>query len=94
MVDCNNATPIHWAWDMKMWKLISLVLLVLFFSTACSKNDHPTYTISRKGVLLTQENFDVIHVYGFSDNREIARQLTEYLNETEPNTYFYFQVEQ
>ena len=50
---------------------------------------HTVYTISRKGALLRDENFDVVLVHGFNDNREIARQLTDFFNQSEPNTYFY-----
>lgn len=75
----------------KRW--ISFIPLILLLTTACTKNDQPTYTISKKGTILVEENFNVIHVYGFSDNRELARQLTEFLNETEPDAYFYFETE-
>ncbi len=74
----------------KRW--ISFIPLILLLTTACTNNDQPTYTISKKGTILVEENFNVIHVYGFSDNRELARQLTDFLNETEPDAYFYFET--
>lgn len=52
---------------------------------------HTIYTIARQGALLRDENFDVVLVHGFNDNREIARQITDFLNMSEPNTYSYFE---
>jgi hypothetical protein len=71
------------------------ILLLLVLSTViagcspASEFESVTYTISRSGVLLGDERFDVVHVYGFVDNGEIARQITEFLNQSEPNTYHY-----
>ncbi|MCP1674517.1 hypothetical protein J2T57_001619 [Natronocella acetinitrilica] len=47
------------------------------------------YTISRSGVMFQDEQFDVVDVYGFSDNQAMAREIAEYLNRQEPNTYRY-----
>ena len=87
---------------MKSVTSIFLLTAIAAFS-GCSQNGdghtvrvpegHPVYTISRKGALLSDENFDMLLVYGFNDNREISRQLTEFLNQSEPNTYFYFEKE-
>jgi len=52
---------------------------------------HTVYTIARKGELLRDQNFDMVLVHGFNDNREIARQITDFLNQSEPNTYFFFE---
>jgi len=83
-------------------KIFLLVVLVAAFfgcsqspegegHTAYVPEGHTVYTIARKGALLRDENFDVILVHGFNDNREIARQLTDFLNQSEPTTYFYFE---
>ena len=47
------------------------------------------YTIWRPGGFISDENFDVALVYGFNDNRVVARQIVEFLNQEEPNTYFF-----
>jgi len=64
---------------------ISLTFLII----SCNSENVDTYTISRSGVLLQDETYDVIHVYGFSDNRFVASQITDFLNKEEPNTYNY-----
>ena len=51
------------------------------------ENENPTYTISRKGDFYTDQQYDVIHVYGFGRNREVAEEITNSLNRSEPNTY-------
>ena len=43
----------------------------------------PTYTIWTTGVILSDERFDMLDVYGFVDNAEMSRQIAEYLTETE-----------
>ena len=53
-----------------------------------------TWRGSLRGVILQDEYFDVIHVYGFSDNQEVARQLTEFLEQEEPDAYFYHLAEE
>jgi len=78
---------------MKVTFLLIVVAIATILSiAACSEDAPSTYRIARKGVLITEENFDVIHVYGFIDNREIARQITDFLNRSEPNTYHYYEV--
>ena len=67
--------------------LIFLCCCCIFISACTENTDHPTYTITRKGVMFDNEHFDVVHVYGFSNNEEVARQITEFLNQEEPNTY-------
>ena len=69
--------------------IASALAFCLLASCTDPKEFPPTYTIARKGVFLTEENFDVANVYGFSDNREVARQISEFLNKKEPDTYFY-----
>ena len=64
---------------------ISLVFLII----SCNSETVDTYTISRSGVLMQDETYDVIHVYGFSDNRFVASQITDFLNNEEPNKYNY-----
>lgn len=49
-----------------------------------------TYTISRAGMIFPEEQFDVIDVYGFSDNRAMAEEITAFLNKQEPGTYRYY----
>jgi len=61
--------------------------------TVDTPDGHTVYTVARKGALLREENFKVILVHGFNDNREVARQITGFLNQSEPNTYFYFEQE-
>lgn len=81
---------------MKFLSMVMLTFLTASMLISCSNWSEPeqtTYTIARKGVLLSDENFNVIHVYGFVDNREISRQIAEFLNQSEPNTYFYFEKE-
>jgi hypothetical protein len=78
---------------MKISYLVMIGVLVLSMMSACSNETHDTYTIARKGEFLRHENFDVIHVYGFSDNGEVARQITAFLNESEPETYHYYHNE-
>ena len=68
------------------------LLLVTLTIIGCSNDSHPTYKISRKGVLIKEKKFDVIHVYGFVDNREIALQITTFLNKAEPDTYHYYEA--
>lgn len=67
------------------------LLLVILTMVGCSKDSHPTYKIARKGAFYQEENFDVVHVYGFTDNREVALQITSFLNKSEPNTYHYYE---
>ena len=78
---------------MKIFQLVMVSVLVLSILVACSDKTHETYTIARKGVLIQNEYFEVIHVYGFLDNLEIAREITDFLNESEPKTYNYYQTE-
>lgn len=54
---------------------------------------HAVYKISRPGGINRDENFDVALVYGFNDNRVVAQQLVEFLNQEEPNTYFFSEAE-
>ena len=77
---------------MKLSQLAIVSVSMLLTLTTCSNDQQDTYTIARKGVLLQSENFDVIHVYGFSDNREVARQISTFLNESEPETYDYYKT--
>ena len=55
--------------------------------------DHAVYKISRRGAFFRDENFDVVLVYGFNDNRSVAQEMVESLNREEPNTYFFSEVE-
>ena len=76
------------------WNLIVACLLSALVSlglVSCSESAHSeteTYTIYKKGILI-QETIDVIHVYGFADNREVAREMTDFLNNSEPNAYYF-----
>ena len=70
-----------------MTRAFAATTLVVSLASCTTEPEHSTYTISRQGVLTREERFDVVHVYGFSDNGEVARQITEFLNESEPNTY-------
>jgi hypothetical protein len=75
---------------MKLLKTTLVIGVVMLAFVACQDNRPDTYTIARKGVFYPEENFDVIHVYGFSDNQEMAREIAGYLNESEPDTYNYY----
>ena len=79
-----------------MHKKICLILfsIPLWLLSGCKGEEIKTYTIARKGVLISEENYDVIHVYGFVDNQEVASQLTDFLNSSEPNTYHYHEHRQ
>jgi len=57
--------------------------------TVYTPQGHAMYTIWRPGGFISDENFDVALVYGFNDNRVVARQIVEFLNQEEPNTYFF-----
>ena len=59
--------------------------------TAYAPKGHTVYTVARTGAWVRNENFNVVLVYGFNDNREVARQISDFLNQEEPNTYFYFE---
>lgn len=71
------------------------IIIILFFvvgSIGCSDGDqyeiiaykdHDTYMISRQGEISVSEEFDTIFVFGHTDNRLIAEELTEYLNKNE-----------
>lgn len=74
-----------------MKKIIKILIgiSISFLIVSCNSDKVDTYTISRSGVLLPGETYDVIHVYGFSDNRFVASQITDFLNKEEPNTYNY-----
>ena len=77
---------------MKIGQLAAVGLLVVQLSMiGCSAESNPTYKIARKGVVITEKNFDVVHVYGFIDNREVAQQITSFLNKSEPDTYHYYE---
>jgi len=54
---------------------------------------HNVYAIARKGEFIRDENFDVVLVHGFNNNREIARQLTDYFNQSEPETYHFYEAD-
>jgi len=73
---------------IKFLTIISLTLLII----SCNSEKVDTYTISRSGVLLPDETYNVIHVYGFSGNRSVASQITGFLNKEEPNTYNYYKT--
>ena len=73
---------------MKKRKLDLLSILILFFGVllvGCEeKNEVPTFVIERQGEFYPDEYFEVVEVYGFSDNEAMARELTDYLRSTEP----------
>jgi hypothetical protein len=61
---------------------------VAIVAAGCSDYpENPTYTISKKGEYFTDRQYDVIHVYGFGDNRMVAEDIVEFLNREEPRTY-------
>ena len=83
-----------------MKKLIALLLLLPVvvgceqeadgYTTQVPKG-HAVYSVTRKGAFFPDENFDVVLVHGFNDNRDMAREIADFLNQEEPNTYFYFE---
>ena len=85
----------------KIFLFAVLAASAVFFGCSKGRENHTTYapeghtvyTIARRGVLLSDENFDVVLVYGFIDNREIARQITDYMNQSEPETYLFYEAD-
>lgn len=49
--------------------------------------DQPAYMISGKGDF-SNERFDTVFVFGHIDNESVAKELTQYLNEQEPDEPF------
>ena len=74
---------------MKLVRLVVL-MLALLAAAGCKDEGVDTYTIARKGVILQDEDFEVIHVYGFVNNRDVADQITEFLDKSEPQTYYFY----
>jgi len=74
---------------MKLIYKASLIFLLVVLHACSNELEQETYTIARKGMLFQDENFDVIHVYGFSGNEEVAREITDFLKQSEPKTYHY-----
>ncbi len=79
-------------------RLASVLTTAAFFYGCSTGSDehivyapqgHAVYTIWRPGGFISDENFDVAVVYGFNDNRVVAQQIVEFLNQEEPNTYFF-----
>ena len=54
---------------------------------------HAVYKIWKHGEIIQNENYDVALVYGFGDNRFVAEQIAEFLNQEEPNAYFVYEVD-
>ena len=71
-----------------------LFLCLLGSLTACSNDlseNNPTFTISKKGDYYKNREYDVIYVYGFGRNEEVAKSITRFLNQSEPNTYRFYE---
>jgi hypothetical protein len=62
------------------------------YTVTVSTRGHTVYKISRPGGLVREENFDVMLVYGFNDNRIVGQQIVGFLNQEEPDTYFLTEV--
>ena len=41
--------------------------------------------------LITAASLLLVLVHGFNNNRDMAREIADLLNQEEPNTYFYFE---
>ena len=84
---------------LKIFLLVALAATVPFLGcsqggvgyTSYAPKGHTVYTVARKGAFFPDENFDVVLVHGFNDNRDMAREIADFLNQEEPNTYFYFE---
>lgn len=73
--------------DLILATIVSMTSTLFSGCADQAEVDVDTYTISRSGALYQEEQFDVVDVYGFSDNRAVAQEIADFLNESEPNTY-------
>jgi len=90
---------------LNVTRFVILNLLFLGFLVACSNDEHyefayenpsgyETYTISRRGEFYPEQDYGVIFVYGSVDNGGLAKEITDYLNESDPDAYHSFRHEQ
>jgi hypothetical protein len=65
-------------------KFSLMITIGLLFVGCTDEPENPTFIIERQGEYLTDEYFDVIHVYSFGNNEIVTQEMVKYLIQSEP----------
>lgn len=81
----THDSPRRCAEKMRIFMTILMSTLVFGAISGCSREEaRPGFIIERRGDFYQDEYWEVIHVYGFGNNEQVAQDLVKYLIESEP----------